>query len=294
MGSKRGPQDAFSAANSDFKRSKMTLAKEEVILILDDFELEEEGGDVKEDPVILLLHICFLCDMELDCAPGDLVMKTHYISHFSPGSLLEMVGHDVGEKLRCPYAECHNVGEEMLLQQLNLHLELVHNKLRMLLERDTSPGMAEVLSIMYDFDNHKAKKHKKSFDENEFAEEEVNSFSPLLDFPPMKVETEEVEVLDEDEGHGEVQEEPSWTQPLLIEDESEEERIDPTWTPHEGKNYPGDCDEEEEEQNDPEPSQAPNVYGFGGENENETVSIWVAPRGPTQTLTEVYHHHIVV
>ena len=274
---------------------------------MDDFELEEEGSDVKEDPVILLLHICFLCDMELDCAPGDLVMKTHYISHFSPGSLLEMVGHDVREKLRCPFAECHNVGEEMLLQQLNLHLELAHNKLRMLMERDTSPGMAEVLSIMYDFDNHKAKKHKKSFDENEFAEEEVNSFSPLLDFPPMKVETEEVEGLNEDEGHDEVQEEPSWTQPLWIEDESDEERTDLTWTPHvddfndEGKNDSGDCDEEEEEQNDPEPSQAPNVYGFGVEKENETVSIWVAPRGPgnpTQTLseketTEVFDHIVV-
>ena len=84
-----------------------------------------------------------------------------------------------------------------------------------------------------------------------------------------------------------------------IEDESDEERTDPTWTPHEEKNYPGDCDEEEEEQNDPEPSQAPNVYGFGVEKENETVSIWVAPRGPgTQTLseketTEVFDHIVV-
>ena len=225
MGSKRGPQDAFSAANSDFKRSKMTLAKEEVILILDDFELEEEGSDVKEDPVILLLHICFLCDMELDCAPGDLVMKTHYISHFSPGSLLGMVGHDVGEKLRCPYAECHNMGEEMLLQQLNLHLELAHNKLRMLLERerDTSPVMSEVLSIMYDFDNYRAMKYKKNSD-------------------------------------------------------IDEERTDPTWTPHvddfndDGKNDPGDREVKEEGQNDPDPSQTPNIYQSNLKTHNEHKS----------------------
>ena len=119
---------------------------------------------VEPNSVIFLLHICFLCDMELDCAPGDIVMKNHYISHYSPGSLLEMVGHDVGEKLRCPYSDCHmGIGEEMLLQQLNLHLEVAHSKLRMLLEKDNSPGMAEVLSIMYDFDNYKDTKleHKR-------------------------------------------------------------------------------------------------------------------------------------
>ena len=241
MGSKRSPQDDFPAANSDLKRSKMTLAEEEVVVILNDFELEEEGGEINEearledgglveptitdDPVIFLLHICFLCDMELDCAPGDLVMKTHYISHFSPGSLLGMVGHDVGEKLRCPYAECHNMGEEMLLQQLNLHLELAHNKLRMLLERerDTSPVMSEVLSIMYDFDNYRAMKYKKNSD-------------------------------------------------------IDEERTDPTWTPHvddfndDGKNDPGDREVEEEGQNDPDPSQTPNVYQSNLKTHNEQKS----------------------
>ena len=108
--------------------------------------------------------------MELDCAPGDIVMKNHYISHYSPGSFLELVAHDVGEKLRCPYSECHmGIGEEMLLQQLNLHLEVAHDKLRVLLEKDNSPGMVEVLSIMYDFDNYKAKKLNQNFNENAFA-----------------------------------------------------------------------------------------------------------------------------
>ena len=43
----------------------------------------------------LLLHICFLCDVELDCASDDIVMKTHFISYFSPGSLLEIISHDI-------------------------------------------------------------------------------------------------------------------------------------------------------------------------------------------------------
>ena len=152
---------------------------------------------------IFLLHICLLCKVELDCAPGDLVMKTHYISHFSPGSLLEMVGQDVGEKLRCPYSECH-MGEEMLLQQLNLHLEVVHNKLRLLLEKDTSPGMAEVLSIMYDFDGYK----EKNFSENELSPNEEVKSEISLDPPPMKAKIKKTNV---DEEYLEVKSDLSWT-----------------------------------------------------------------------------------
>ena len=119
MGVKRRPTD-----EPDSKKARVTL-EEEVIVIMDDLE-EEEVADVKDearlkreangelvepnttdsvifvrgegnddlveantsaDSLIFLLHICFLCDMELDCAPGDIVMKNHYISHYSPGSM---------------------------------------------------------------------------------------------------------------------------------------------------------------------------------------------------------------
>ena len=225
MGSKRSFSDDFAPASPKFKKAKVTL-EEEVIIIMDGLEVEEEqvkdhDGDFVEpdatDSVILLLHICFLCGMELDCAPGDLVMKTHYISHFSPGSLLEMVGQDVGEKLRCPYSECH-IREEMLLQQLNLHLEVVHNKLRMLLEKDTSPGMAEVLSIMYDFDGYK----EKNFSENELSPNEEVKSEISLDPPPMKAKIKKTNV---DEEYLEVKCDPSLTQPLDIDDEIGENEL---------------------------------------------------------------------
>ena len=54
-------------------------------------------------------HTCPICSMELECAPGDMVMKRHYMeNHFTSGGLLEMVALDLaeGDKLRCPYPNC--------------------------------------------------------------------------------------------------------------------------------------------------------------------------------------------
>ena len=48
-------------------------------------------------------YTCPVCNEELNCAPGDRVMKRHIMDeHFTPGSLLEMVGLDLeeGQKLR--------------------------------------------------------------------------------------------------------------------------------------------------------------------------------------------------
>ena len=48
-------------------------------------------------------YTCPVCSEELNCAPGDRVMKRHIMDeHFTPGSLLEMVGLDLeeGQKLR--------------------------------------------------------------------------------------------------------------------------------------------------------------------------------------------------
>ena len=48
-------------------------------------------------------YTCPVCSEELNCAPGDRVMKRHIMDeHFTPGSLLEMVGldHEEGQKMR--------------------------------------------------------------------------------------------------------------------------------------------------------------------------------------------------
>ena len=218
--------DEFATkASPESKKARITL-KEEVIIIVDDFE-KEEMAEVKDeailrgevnlelvepnanDPVIFLLHICVFCDMELDCAPGDLVMKTHYISHYPPGSLLDLVSLDVGEKLRCPYFDCHTAGEGgMSLQQLNLHLEVEHNKLKTLMEEDDSPVMAEVLRIMYDFDNYKDTKVNINTSENESSliyeeEEDVSVVEEFHKADPVHivdvVEDDNVDPVDEEE-----------------------------------------------------------------------------------------------
>ena len=114
MGTKRIPTDDIHPFDIEFKKPKITL-EEDVIVVIEDVEeveykVKEEKKEVVEifeldeqqipgDPVIFLLHICVFCDMELDCAPGDLVMKTHYISHYPPGSLLDLVRLDVGDHI---------------------------------------------------------------------------------------------------------------------------------------------------------------------------------------------------
>ena len=54
-------------------------------------------------------HSCPICNLKLECAPGDMVMKRHYMEkHYTGGGLLEMVALDLGEgqRLRCPYPDC--------------------------------------------------------------------------------------------------------------------------------------------------------------------------------------------
>merc|ERR1712016_338430 len=54
-------------------------------------------------------HSCPICNLKLECAPGDMVMKRHYMEkHYTSGGLLEMVALDLeeGQKLRCPYPDC--------------------------------------------------------------------------------------------------------------------------------------------------------------------------------------------
>ena len=241
MGSKRISTDDIHL--SEFKKPKITL-EEDIILVIEDVEeveykVKEEKKEVVEifeldepqipgDSVIFLLHICIFCDMELDCAPGDLVMKTHYISHFPPGSLLELVSKDVGEKLRCPYFDCHTIGEGgMSLQQLNLHLEVEHNKLKMLMEKDDSPAMAEVLSIMYD--NYKDTKVNINTSENDSSlkyeeEDDVSVVEEFLKADPVHIvdvgEDDNVDPVDEEEERND----PSWTPEG--EDSSDEEQPD--------------------------------------------------------------------
>ena len=72
-------------------------------------ELHPSLGMVKQEKVEEMLeenktsYTCPVCSEELNCAPGDRVMKRHIMDeHFTPGSLLEMVGLDLeeGQKLR--------------------------------------------------------------------------------------------------------------------------------------------------------------------------------------------------
>ena len=73
-------------------------------------ELQPNLGMVKQEKVEEDLveenktsYTCPVCSEELNCAPGDRVMKRHIMDeHFTPGSLLEMVGLDLeeGQKLR--------------------------------------------------------------------------------------------------------------------------------------------------------------------------------------------------
>ena len=70
-------------------------------------ELQPNLGMVKQENVEVeenkTSYTCPVCSEELNCAPGDRVMKRHIMDeHFTPGSLLEMVGLDLeeGQKLR--------------------------------------------------------------------------------------------------------------------------------------------------------------------------------------------------
>ena len=90
----RGPKRKIVAAEGEMKRGKMDLMMQPKMEVAD--KVEEN-------------HNCPICNLKLLCAPGDMVMKRHYMEkHYTSGGLLEMVALDLeeGQKLRCPYPDC--------------------------------------------------------------------------------------------------------------------------------------------------------------------------------------------
>ena len=89
MSAIRGPKRKAMEAEMGEKRSKV---EEKVEMVKQEMEENLTTG-----------YRCPLCSLELNCVPGDRVMKRHIMDeHFTPGSLLEMVGLDLeeGQKLR--------------------------------------------------------------------------------------------------------------------------------------------------------------------------------------------------
>ena len=89
MSVSRGPKRKAMEAEMEEKRRKVEDAKVEMVK--------------QEKDENMTGYSCPLCSVELNCSPGDRVMKRHIMDeHFTPGSLLEMVGLDLeeGQKLR--------------------------------------------------------------------------------------------------------------------------------------------------------------------------------------------------
>ena len=66
-------------------------------------KVEMVKQEVVDESMTAVGYSCPLCSLELNCEPGDRVLKRHIMDeHFTPGSLLEMVGLDLdeGQKLR--------------------------------------------------------------------------------------------------------------------------------------------------------------------------------------------------
>ena len=79
---------------------KVTRVVEKVTKVV---EKVTKVGEIVKKEVDEKGYRCPLCSLELNCAHGDRVMKGHIrTEHFTPGSLLEMVGLDLeeGQKLR--------------------------------------------------------------------------------------------------------------------------------------------------------------------------------------------------
>ena len=94
----RGPKRKVVADEVELKRGKMEMMVQP--------KVEKVDAKVEEK---LTHHSCPICNLKLECAPGDMVMKRHYMErHYTSGGLLEMVALDLeeGEKLRCPYPDC--------------------------------------------------------------------------------------------------------------------------------------------------------------------------------------------
>ena len=94
----RGPKRKVTADEVEMKRGKMDMMVQPKMEKVE-FKVEEK----------LTQHSCPICNQKLECKPGDMVMKRHYMEkHYTSGGLLEMVALDLeeGQKLRCPYPDC--------------------------------------------------------------------------------------------------------------------------------------------------------------------------------------------
>ena len=94
----RGPKRKVVTDEVEMKRGKIEMMVQPKV----------EMVDVKVDEK-LTHNSCPICNLKLECAPGDMVMKRHYMEkHYTSGGLLEMVALDLeeGQKLRCPYPDC--------------------------------------------------------------------------------------------------------------------------------------------------------------------------------------------
>ena len=97
----RGPKRKVVADEGELKRGKMDLMVQPK---LEKVEMAEVKVEKK-----LTHYSCPICNLKLECEPGDMVMKRHYMEkHYTSGGLLEMVALDLeeGQKLRCPYPDC--------------------------------------------------------------------------------------------------------------------------------------------------------------------------------------------
>jgi len=179
----RGPKRKIVAAEVEMKRGKMDLMMQPKMEVAD--KVEEN-------------HNCPICNLKLLCAPGDMVMKRHYMEkHYTSGGLLEMVALDLGEgeKLRCPYPDCEVGNKPMKLLLLNIHLERNHNRLKRLVELDGRPGMDEVFQVMYDYEGFKK---KKLIEGNQPAKPAIRQPMPMTPTADsMRFESDEDEDVDD-------------------------------------------------------------------------------------------------
>ena len=97
----RGPKRKVVADEVGLKRGKMDMMVQPKV---EKVEMAEVKAEKK-----LTHYSCPICNLKLECKPGDMVMKRHYMEkHYTSGGLLEMVALDLeeGQKLRCPYPDC--------------------------------------------------------------------------------------------------------------------------------------------------------------------------------------------
>ena len=107
MSSVRGTKRKVAMEVEMRKKKERKLDEEKVTKVVEKVtrvvEKVTKVGEIVKKEVDEKGYRCPLCSLELNCAHGDRVMKGHIrTEHFTPGSLLEMVGLDLeeGQKLR--------------------------------------------------------------------------------------------------------------------------------------------------------------------------------------------------